>query len=97
MVGCWVFSYARIFSCNHSCETYDGPTADDSDHSLQEIATAEGKKAALEMSARAVREEHEHLQKELETVQLSVEAAKADVATAQRELRTLRDKVYPLL
>lgn len=60
---------------------------------LQEIATAEGKKAALEMSARAVREEHEHLQRELETVQLSVEAAKADVATAQRELRTLRDKV----
>ena len=45
------------------------------------------------MSARAVREEHEDLQKELETVQLSVEAAKADVATAQRELRTLRDKV----
>lgn len=60
---------------------------------LQEIATAEGKKAALEMSARAVREEHEELQKELETVQLSVEAAKADVTTAQRELRTLRDKV----
>ncbi len=60
---------------------------------LQEIATAEGKKAALEMSARAVREEHEDLQRELETVQLSVEAAKADVATAQRELRTLRDKV----
>lgn len=59
----------------------------------QEIATAEGKKAALEMSARAVREEHEDLQKELETVQLSVEAAKADVATAQRELRTLRDKL----
>ncbi len=60
---------------------------------LQEIATAECKKAALEMSARAVREEHEDLQRELETVQLSVEAAKADVATAQRELRTLRDKV----
>ena len=60
---------------------------------LQEIATAEGKKAALEMSARAVREEHEDLQRELETVQLSVEAAKADVTTAQRELRTLRDKV----
>ena len=60
---------------------------------LQEIATAEGKKAALEMGARAVREEHEDLQRELETVQLSVEAAKADVATAQRELRTLRDKV----
>ncbi len=60
---------------------------------LQEIATAEGKKAALEMSARAVREEHEDLQRELETVQLSVEAAKADVSTAQRELRTLRDKV----
>ena len=64
---------------------------------LQEIATAEGKKAALEMSARAVREEHEDLQKELETVQLSVEAAKADVTTAQRELRTLRDKVGRLL
>lgn len=63
----------------------------------QEIATAEGKKAALEMSARAVREEHADLQKELETVQLSVEAAKADVATAQRELRTLRDKVGLLL
>lgn len=62
---------------------------------LQEIATAEGKKAALEMGARAVREEHEDLQRELETVQLSVEAAKADVATAQRELRTLRDKVRP--
>ena len=60
---------------------------------LQEIANAEGKKAALEMSARAVREEHEDLQRELETVQLSVEAAKADVTTAQRELRTLRDKV----
>ena len=60
---------------------------------MQEIATAEGKKAALEMSARAVREEHEDLQRELETVQLSVEAAKADVSTAQRELRTLRDKV----
>ena len=60
---------------------------------LQEIATAEGKKAALEMSARAVREEHADLQKELETVQLSVEAAKADVATAQRELRTLREEV----
>ena len=60
---------------------------------MQEIATADGKNAALEMSARAVREEHEDLQKELETVQLSVEAAKADVATAQRELRTLRDKV----
>ncbi|KAL3162274.1 hypothetical protein ABBQ32_009966 [Trebouxia sp. C0010 RCD-2024] len=59
----------------------------------QEIAAAEGKKAALEMSARAVREEHEDLQKELETVLLSVEAAKADVATAQRELRTLRDKL----
>lgn len=49
------------------------------------------------MSARAVREEHADLQKELETVQLSVEAAKADVATAQRELRTLRDKVGWLL
>ena len=60
---------------------------------MQEIATAEGKKAALEMSATAVREEHEDLQRELETVQLRVEAAKADVATAQRELRTLRDKV----
>ncbi|DBB00571.1 TPA: hypothetical protein ACH3X3_002269 [Trebouxia sp. C0006] len=59
----------------------------------QEIANAEGKKAALEMSARAVREEHEDLQRELETVQLSVEAAKADVTTAQRELRTLRDKL----
>lgn len=68
-----------------------------SNWSLQEIAAAEGKKAALEMSARAVREEHEDLQKELETVLLSVEAAKADVATAQRELRTLRDKVHPLL
>ena len=60
---------------------------------MQEIATAEGKKAALEMSATAVREEHEDLQRELETVQLRVEAAKADVATAQKELRTLRDKV----
>ena len=59
----------------------------------QEIATAEGKKAALQMSAAAVREEHGLLQKELESLQLTVEAAKADVTNAQQNLRSLRDKV----
>lgn len=97
---------ARPFLCQHTCSAcplcapYCGFLAlrgsaksKPMDVLLQEIVTAEGKKAALEMSARAVREEHEDLQRELETVQLSVEAAKADVTTAQRELRTLRDKV----
>ena len=58
---------------------------------MQEIATAEGKKAALQMSAAAVREEQGLLQKELESLQLTVEAAKADVTNAQQNLRSLTD------
>lgn len=46
----------------------------------------------MEMRAAAVREEQEDLQKELEMLQLTVEAAKADVGNAQRDLRALRDK-----
>ena len=46
----------------------------------------------MEMRAAAVREEQEDLQKELEMLQLTVEAAKADVGNAQRDLRSLRDK-----
>lgn len=60
---------------------------------VQEIATLEGKKAALEMGAAAVREEQGLLQRELESLQLSVEAAKADVTNAQQNLRALQDKV----
>lgn len=60
---------------------------------MQEIATAEGKKAALQMSAAAVREEQGLLQKELESLQLTVEAAKADVTNAQQNLRSLTDTV----
>eukprot|EP00891_Asterochloris_glomerata_P006112 jgi/Astpho2/6112/Aster-04057 len=58
----------------------------------QAIAQAEAQKAAMEMRAAAVREEQEDLQKELEMLQLTVEAAKADVGNAQRDLRALRDK-----
>ena len=60
---------------------------------LQAIAQAEAQKASLELRAAEMHQDHEGLQRELESLQQTVATAQADVDRAQQQLQGLKEKV----
>lgn len=60
---------------------------------MQEVAAAEARRSQLELQAEAAGEERRALARALEELQLSCAAGQADVAAAQRDLASVRDKV----
>ncbi len=57
------------------------------------MAAAEARRSQLELQAEAAGEERRALARALEELQLSCAAGQADVAAAQRDLASVRDKV----
>ncbi|KAK9844100.1 hypothetical protein WJX81_004424 [Elliptochloris bilobata] len=60
---------------------------------LEEVAAAEARRSQLELQAEAAGEERRLLARALEELQLSCAAGQADVAAAQRDLDSVRDKL----